>query len=143
MRKGETRASVFEPDATCVDTSSTSTNSADVTTSEWAQLTSAESEADTNTDGDSSISGGAIAGIVIGSIAGVGMMAAVAFWIFRRRSKNQVGQKAPYLSVEYDQGNANRYAAGGYPPTELDTSQSPPQELAGKEIRREEGPRQS
>ncbi|KAI8680779.1 hypothetical protein NCS56_00483900 [Fusarium sp. Ph1] len=149
MSKGETRASRFEPDATCVDTSTTiaSTNSADTTTSEAAQTTSAESEADTVTDDDSSISGGAIAGIVIGSVAGIALIAAAAFWLFRRRAKGQNGeQKAPYSNVEYGEDNANRYATGGYPPTELDTPQSPPQELAGKEIRREElpeGPRQT
>lgn len=149
MSKGETRASRFEPDATCVDTSTTiaSTNSADTTTSEAAQTTSAESEADTDTDDDSSISGGAIAGIVIGSVAGVALIAAAAFWLFRRRAKGQnKEQKAPYSNVEYGEDNVNRYAAGGYPPTELDTPQSPPQELAGKEIRREElpeGPRQT
>ncbi|RSL48853.1 hypothetical protein CEP53_009400 [Fusarium sp. AF-6] len=148
---GETRASRFEPDATCVDTSSTSTrtNSADTTTSEAAQTTSsessAESTADADTDDDSSITGGAIAGIVVGSVAGVALIAAAAFFLFRRRSKSQAEQKASYSNVEYGEENTNRYAAGGYPPTELDSSGSPPQELAGKEIRRElpESPRQT
>ncbi|RSL46771.1 hypothetical protein CEP54_013704 [Fusarium duplospermum] len=148
ISKGETRASRFEPDATCVDTSSTSTNSADATTSEATQTTSgessAETSADTDTDDDSSISGGAIAGIVIGSVAGVALIAAAAFWLFRRRSRSQAEQKPPYSNVEYGEDNTNHYATGGYPPTELDTSSRPPQELAGKEIQREEqGPRQT
>ncbi|KAF5008878.1 hypothetical protein FDECE_4902 [Fusarium decemcellulare] len=127
LATNEATAEQYTRTASVCTEATSATTKHDTTTSDPTEAASTGSSSEDSTNGDeASISGGAIAGIVIGSIAGVGLLGAATFWIFRRRSVLRQGeQKSEYATAQ--QWN--------YVASEMDAR--PVYELPGKEPRRE------
>lgn len=108
---GEKEVAVLEfkePESTCTNPSSTTisesatTDLEQTTTSETAEPSS---EASLNvSSSDNSITGGAIAGIVVGSLAGVGFIAGLVTWFFRRRPQEQEEELKEESGINQDGG---------------------------------------
>lgn len=88
---------IKDPDSNCTDTSSSTISEAAASATNGSTETSPE-----KFPSDNPISPGAIAGVVVGSLAGVGLIAVLAFWFFRRRSQNRNQAQLPpqYQSQE-------------------------------------------
>ncbi|KAK4164115.1 aspartic peptidase domain-containing protein [Cladorrhinum sp. PSN259] len=71
---------------------------ADSWTPHWTVLPGPKTESDTTNPADNSISGGSIAGIVVGTLAGVGLLGAAAWFLWKR--KQQSSQKPTELEDE-------------------------------------------
>ncbi|RAL01325.1 glycoside hydrolase family 76 protein [Aspergillus ibericus CBS 121593] len=107
----------------------------------------------TEGDGSSSgLSGGDIAGIVVGSVAGVALVAAAAFFVFRKKRKGTVGGAVPeehtatdskgnYQAAEVEPNEIAELPQGAasYTFAEMDTDtrvEPPPQELPPQELQK-------
>ncbi|KAL1953456.1 hypothetical protein VTO42DRAFT_2794 [Malbranchea cinnamomea] len=88
---------------------------------------------DSDSDSGSSLSGGAIAGIVVGSVAGVALIAGVAFFLWKRNRANRAG--LPMDNGGYG-GKPPMYAYGSGPVHEV---YAPPPEMDGTTPREVEG----
>ena len=83
----------------------------------------------TSTSSSSTISGGAIAGAVIGPIVGVLLIAAVVFFLWRRR-RQQRGQGGEYSAAQ-NQDDMVDQIVGFEGPNEMDASIAPVEAPAG------------
>lgn len=80
--------------------------------------------------GGASLSAGAIAGIVIGALAGVGLVVAAVWFLWRRRRRQQ-GQGS-YDPVELNTGGRNRARRGPYEGTEKESDAKDVFEVDGR-----------
>lgn len=110
------------------DRTLTSTNPLSAFRDSWAAHWSPDPP--TRGGGGASLSAGAIAGIVIGALAGVGLVVAAAWFLWRRRRRQQ-GQGS-YDPVELNTGGRNRARRGPYEGTEKESDAKDVFEVDGR-----------
>ncbi|KAL2153478.1 hypothetical protein VTH82DRAFT_4633 [Thermothelomyces myriococcoides] len=118
--------------STTTQTSSTETSSATSTTTSTSAITSTsttptstslpddEDDGDDDDD-DSGLSTGALAGIIVGAVAGLGLLGALAFFLLRRRKKtgeesHPMLPQQPHHSMAFSASDASTAYYGSPPP---------------------------
>ncbi|KAF2190433.1 hypothetical protein K469DRAFT_721292 [Zopfia rhizophila CBS 207.26] len=117
--------------STSAASSSAATSSASISETSTG-TSSTPTQTQSSNDSDSGISGGAIGGIVVGVVAGLALIGAGAFFLWRRQHNKSVGNKDgnPYMQGGYGtvgQGSPTditKYAMHGVP-VEMDASVNP------------------
>lgn len=116
---------VYVEQETCTSASASASSSTTATATDTASATTSSAAATSTAAAasGSKISGGAIAGIVIGCVAGIGLLAAAAFFVWRR----QHAKKADVPVTPQDPGAYSYAGDAKYEPVHQSTS--PPIEL--------------